>query len=180
MDSWLFVEGEGDRLCVRTSEAFVARRRRHVRGAAILCSLAGCALVAVSPWFLALVAVGLTGYVIAARLVSTTALLEVDRAQDRLVPLQSGAGRSRPVAMSRVRKVSGVYEVFGWDPRSTIYADLESGERVPLLVFAGTDERLAEEACLVLGRLLDAEATYAGPYGEPKTCFRPDRRAVVS
>jgi hypothetical protein len=50
---------------------------------------------------------------------------------------------------------------------------LENGERVPVLVFAGTNEALAEEACQLLGRLLAAEATYAGPYGAPRTCFSP-------
>ena len=173
MNSWLVIKGEGDRLRLRTSELFVARRRRRFRGMAALAALAGVMLVALSPWFLALVVLGVVGVVVAPRLFATAELLEIDRARGLLVTLQPGADRGRSVAVSDVKAVCGMYEVFGWDPRSTIYATLANGERAPLLVFAGTDEELAEEACRLLGRYLDAEATYAGPYGAPTVCFSP-------
>jgi hypothetical protein len=173
--SWLLIEEEGNRSCLRTSEALVARRRRNARILAALCALAGVALAALSPWFLALVALGLLGLAVAPRLFAPVELLEIDRSRDRLVPLQRSVGHGRPVAISGLRKVTGVYEVYGWDPRSTIYAVLANDERIALLAFPGTDEALAEEACRLLGRYLDSEATYAGPYGAPKTCFSPAR-----
>jgi hypothetical protein len=173
VDSWFFVENDGDRLRIRTSEAYVARRRRYFRGSMIVCALAGLALVALSPWFLALAAAALAGFAVAPRLFTTKGLLEIDRARACLVPLQASAGRGRSVPVGQLTKVSGVYEVYGWDPRSTIYAILANEQRVPILVFTGTNEALAEEACRLVGELLNSEATYSGPYGAPRVCFRP-------
>ena len=61
--------------------------------------------------------------------------------------------------------------------RRVVYADQQFGEevdggrRVPLLVFAGTNDALAEEACGLVGRLSGRTAVYTGQYGDPKTCF---------
>jgi len=171
--SWIAVEGEGDRLRLRTSQSFVARRLLHFRLACAARACVGLALVVYTPWALVLTALGLAGLPLAPRFFKTSDLVDVDRAADRISPLQTLVGVGRAVPASHVRSVRGVYEVYGWDPRSTVYVELEDGERNAVLVFVGTDEELARDACQALGKVLDVEATYAGPYGAPKVCFAP-------
>jgi hypothetical protein len=174
--SWLIVEHDGDTVRVRTSEALVARRRLRLRALGVAAAVAGLALLTMSAWALALVASAVGAVVLAPLVYRQSDLLEIDLSLDRLTVLQFAAGRGQTIRPSRLRRVCGAYEIYGWDPRSTVYAETDDGARVPILVFVGTHDDLAEAACELVGRLVGVEATYTGSYGPPILCYTPECR----
>jgi hypothetical protein len=163
---------DGERLVVRTSEYYATRRRLGFRVCSCVCAVAGLGLAFAVPWAAALTAVGLAGLFAAPKLFRPAALLECDAPKDRLAVLQRTA-RGTTVRPSQVEAIRGEYEVYGWDPRSAVYAVLGGGERVLLLVFSGTNEALAREACRVVGSMTRRPSTYAGPFGGLEICYEP-------
>lgn len=166
-DSWLSVEEEGERVRLRTGARYVGRRRLALRVWSGVAVAAGLALAVLSPWTVALAALGLAGLAAAPRLFGAADLLEVDRAAGRIT------GPGGAADLSRVEAIRGVNEINGWTPRDAIYAVLDGGEQVPILLLGGTNEPMAEEICRTLGRLSGRPATYAGPFEAPKVCFDP-------
>lgn len=162
--SWLSVEREGDRACVRTAEAYVRRKRRNVLLLAGGVAIFGAALAFVWPWAIVLVPIGATAAIAGPRRVRAAVLVTIDSGW-----LRSGA-TGTPVAIDAVREIFGEYEVHGWNPYSTVYADLVDGARMPLAVFTGADEALPEAACRAIGRLVGRPSSYTGQYGDPRRC----------
>jgi hypothetical protein len=162
---------DGPRLIYYTGEGYLRRSRLTARVAGAAAIVAGLALTTQSLWGLALAAAGIGLLALAPRLILPARLLELDADGGRLLITQPAAGAGVSLCLEQITALRGVYETQGWDPRSVIYARLTNGTEVSILVFPGTDEPLAEYACRSLGLLLDLNATYAGPFGDAKTCY---------
>ena len=96
------------------------------------------------------------------------AILEIDALTVEIV-VRAGdrfAGRE-------ITAIQGRYETQGWDPCNVVYGELLDCVDVPIAVFAGTEENLAEQACLLLGVLLDVPSTYRGTEGRTVSCYEP-------
>ncbi len=169
----LQIERNGDRLRFLTGTRSLRQSRLLARILGVLGLVAGLALTQISPsgWALAVLGV-LTFFIIPGRL-RPTRLLEIDAAHGNLLVTQSAAGAGGTISLAQIASIRGAYDTQGWDPFSTLYAVLQDGQEVPVLVFRGTNEPLAEYTCRILGFLLDRPATYAGPFGGIKTCYQP-------
>jgi hypothetical protein len=167
----LHIEHDGTHLIFFTGASDIQRTRLLTRIGGLLGIAAGLALATRSPWGLAVAAAGALSAVYGPRLIRPVRLLEVDSEQERLLVVQPAAGAGARICIKQIAELRGVYETQGWDPRSVIYAVLLDGTQVPVLIFPGTDEPLAEYACRTLGLLLDLTATYAGPFGGIKICY---------
>lgn len=172
-EALLYITREGDRLLIQTGTRSIRQSRLLTRIGGLVLALAGIALAGVSLWFLALTVVGALVSLLVPGLFRTTTLLIVDAPRGQLVIAQYAAGAGTELPCAQITGIRGVYETQGWDPRSVLYVGQESGVDLPVLIFRGTDEPLAEYACQTLGYLLECPATYAGPFGESKICYQP-------
>lgn len=166
---------EGNCIILQTGARALHRSRLLVRLAGAAMGIAGLALVAYSPWGWALAAAGLLALLLGPRAIRSSRLLEIDIATDqlRVPPHITDAAHDLPLA--QVVAIRGLYETKGWDPFSTIYAELQDGAQRPVMRLFGGDERDAKYACQTLGSLLNCPATYQGPFGEVTRCHEPQR-----
>lgn len=164
---------EGAAVVVATSAYHVRMRRRLLRAAGLAGILATLVLGRQGAWTMPTMAPGLLGLAalaLASRLIRPTDLLRIDAGEHRLVVLQQAAKAGAVLPLSEIDAIEGRYEVFGWEPRSVVYATGTALERTPVLVLSGTDEPLAVYVCRMLGDLLAVPARYTGPYGDTVTC----------
>ncbi|MFN3651442.1 MAG: hypothetical protein ACK47B_17845 [Armatimonadota bacterium] len=172
----LLVRDEGLRLVFWTGTAYVRRTRILVRAGGMLALAAGATAGALfSPWGWLAAPVGLLLAALAPGQIRAARLLEIDTAAGRLTPTALAPELSLP--LDRAARLRGVYETQGWDPRTVIDLVFADGTTVPVLIFPGTDERLAEYACRTLGQLLGCPATYKGPFGGETSCYTPPPEA---
>ena len=164
---------EGDFLRIYTGSYYLQRWRWLARTVGLLCIIAGAALVGLSPWTLALAVPGLLILLLVPLYLHPSLLLEIDGARDLLIPVQPTLGTNVPVPLDLVCSIRGAYDTKGWDSFSILYAVLDDGTEIPLMMLLGTDESLVENACRLLGRMLDCPATYTGPFGHTTTCYTP-------
>lgn len=167
----ILVRRDGDRLLFFSGARYVARSRLLARMVGVFAVPVGLALTQVTAWGWALAALGLPIFIFAPRLIRAGRLLEIDGERGELIVTQPAAGAGVTVPIAQVTELRGVYETQGWDPRSVLYAALADGTQIAILVFAGTDEALAEYACRTVGLLLNCTAAYAGPFGGVKVCY---------
>lgn len=164
---------EGDTLILQTGERVVRQTRLSVRLRGGIGLLAGLALVYFSLWGWAVSVVGLLYLLIAPRFVTSRRLLQLDTAEGKLIPLQTTGVEVRFLSLADICELHGVYETKGWDPYSVLYAQMRDGSRIPFLLLMGSSEKMAEDACRLLGNLLDCPATYTGPFGNMLSCYSP-------
>lgn len=162
----LQVRRHGDRVELLSSDQAVRRRRAWIRAGSLAAVVAGAALTAVSGWAWLIALMAAVAFVAVPARIHVTTLLQLDTASGELSAPNTGAR----LPLQQITAIQGIYETYGWDGRSALYAVLADSTRVLILVFSGTNEKLAEAACRILGTLLDCPATYAGPFGGVKTC----------
>jgi hypothetical protein len=146
------------------------RYLRRTRAAGFLCAVAGAAWTWFTFWAWPVVILGIVVARYAPNAVRPVCLLRMST-EDGLLAECAASGTA--VAGRPLIAIRGRYETQGWDPRSVIYALIEEGYEIPILIFGGTDEPLAEYACRALGFLLVVPATYSGTEGVHKSCFEP-------
>jgi len=171
----LEVKSHGDRLVLLTGEGTVRRSRNLARLYCAATAAAGIGLVWFSLWALIAIVGGVAAFVMAPRYIRPATLLEIDAARGELVVVQTSVGFGTTLSLNAVRSIRGAYETKGWDGFSVMYAVATDGSETPILMLLGTDERLAELSCRVLGTLLHCPATYVGPFGRFSTCFTPEQ-----
>ncbi|HLK55583.1 MAG TPA: hypothetical protein VKU00_03415 [Chthonomonadaceae bacterium] len=164
---------EGDTLRFYTGTRYLQQSRWAIRTVGFLLIVASICLLWIHPYFVSLAAPGLLIFLFAPGYVRPTLLLEIDMERNLLTTVQPTVGPGNTVPLEQVRSIRGAYDTKGWDAFSTIQAVLEEETAVPILMFFGTDEPLAADACRLLGLLLDCPATYAGPFGHTTTCYTP-------
>lgn len=170
-ERWLNTSTAGDRIVVSTGKSYTSQRRIAALMTAAGCAAAGVVFAFMVPWASAAAIVGIAGSLIAFKRIRPRPLLEIDSAR-RIVVIPD----SKTVDGETLIAVAGRYETQGWDPRSVIVGIERDGSERQLAVFTGTDERLAEYACRVLGMLLDVPSTYRGTEGRTVTCYQPSLR----
>lgn len=160
---------EGECLLLRTGEGATQRSRLLIRSGSALGVLAGLILAFFSPWGWAVSALSVFVFLIAPQFINSYPLLKIDLAGQRLIILQNTEAPVDSVSFTDLRSLQGIYETRGWDPNNVVYARLQEGVDVPLMLLGGS-EKLAAEACRILGNLLDCPATYTGPFGDVLNC----------
>lgn len=164
----LQVERQGDQLHLLTGTRYLQRQRLSLWAAGGIGAAGGIALTYYTLWGLALALAGVLICLIGPRLIHAVQLLTIDGAEGTV------KGLGGKVALSEISAVRGYYHTQGWDPSSVIYAEVAGKEEpVALISFRGTDEPQAEYACHLLGGLFNRPASYTGPYGDVKECYRP-------
>jgi hypothetical protein len=172
-DGLLSVRRENHSLVIATGDALLRRQRLTVRTLGAVGAVAVLVTVQFTPFAFVLFVAGVAVAVLVPGLYRHTKLLDMDLADGCIRTLQASGGRAIPTAA--IRSIEGRYETQDWEGRSVIYAVNDTGTETSVLILPGTDERLAECACCVVGRLLDLPATYSGPFGTVKVCNDPPR-----
>jgi hypothetical protein len=173
----LSVLREDHSLVIATGDALLRRQRLTARALVALGAVAALATVQFTPLAFVLFLGGIAVAVFLPGLYRHAKLLEIDLAEGCIRHLQASGGRAIPTAA--IRSIEGRYETQGWEGRSVIYAIDDAGRETPLFHFSGTDERLSECGCRVVGQLLDLPATYAGPFGTVAVCNDPTADEAV-
>jgi hypothetical protein len=162
---------EGNMVFLQTGESTIQRSRLRVRLGGVLGLFAGLALTLFSPWGWAVSVVSLLVLIASPRFFSSQRLLAIDTAGERLILLQKTGADVASLCLDQIRGLHGVYETKGWDPYSVLYAEMQDGSHVPILLLLGGSEPMATEACRLLGSLLDCPATYTGAFGNLLSCY---------
>ena len=169
----LALNRDDNRTYLSTGETFRRRQLLQAMAASSLLLIGGAIFTLWSPWALFISAFGAAGLLQLPRMIRTQNLLAIISSEDRLQPLQASAGP--PVPVSQITGIRGVHEIQGWDPRSVFYAVLADGSESEVLLFRGTDDALAIEACRLMGMALDRPAEFTNQYGEHTVCWEAAR-----
>lgn len=168
------VRRESDRVVIGTGTRYLRSAKATVAASTVLAVVAAVVCgVLVPHWWPAFALVACVPPVVGPTLVRPRRLLEIDPLSGGIIVCQSMADMGEVVTPYDVVAIEGRYETQGWDPRSLICAMCHESHEVKLIVLPGTDEKLAEYLCKLLGYLLDRPSHYEDPQGSIRMCHEP-------